>query len=96
MWDGSYNQWEPFFYCLKNGLNSSQFFITTHYQIVASMMRLTNIIFIKELTGEEYWSLFKQVAFFGQFFKDSDQMIKKLHAGPASYCKGIGKFLQYK
>lgn len=65
--------------CLKNSLYDSQILITARNQLVASMMRSTNLTFLKELIEEECWSLFKQVAFLGQFFKDRDQSIKKLH-----------------
>ena len=74
VWDGDYNEWEPFFLCLKNGLHGSKILVTTRNDSVARMMGSTNIIFIEQLTEEECWSLFKRLAFFGHSFEDCERL----------------------
>ncbi|XP_024039244.1 putative disease resistance protein RGA3 [Citrus clementina] len=88
VWDGSYNKWEPFFLCLKNGLQGSKILVTTRNESVARMMGSTNIIFIKQLAEEECWSLFKRLAFSSRSFEDCEKL-EPIGRKIACKCKGL-------
>ncbi|XP_024039286.1 disease resistance protein RGA2-like [Citrus clementina] len=88
VWDGDYNKWQPFFRCLKNGLNGSKILVTTRNESVARMMGSTDIISIKQLAEEECWSLFKQLAFFGRSFEDCEKL-EPIGRKIACKCKGL-------
>ncbi|GAY69103.1 hypothetical protein CUMW_269450 [Citrus unshiu] len=86
--DGDYNKWEPFFLSLKNGLHGSKILVTTRNESVARMMGSTNIIFIEQLTEEECWLLFKQLAFSGRSFEDCEKL-EPIGRKIAPKCKGL-------
>ncbi|KAK9214434.1 hypothetical protein WN944_006426 [Citrus x changshan-huyou] len=88
VWDGDYNKWEPFFHCLKHGLHGSKILVTTRNESVARMMGSTNIIFIEQLTEEECWLLFKQLAFSGRSFEDCEKL-EPIGRKIARKCKGL-------
>ncbi|KAH9751750.1 hypothetical protein KPL71_014418 [Citrus sinensis] len=88
VWDGDYNKWEPFFFCVKNGLHGSKILVTTRNESVARMMGSTNIIFIEQLTEEECWSLFKRLAFFDRSFEDYEKL-EPIGRKIAHKCKGL-------
>ncbi|KAH9685810.1 hypothetical protein KPL70_014107 [Citrus sinensis] len=88
VWDGDYNKWEPFFHCLKHGLHGSKILVTTRNESVARMMGSTNIIFIEQLTEEECWLLFKQLAFSSRSFEDCEKL-QPIGRKIARKCKGL-------
>ncbi|KAK9217852.1 hypothetical protein WN943_006482 [Citrus x changshan-huyou] len=88
VWDGNYNKWEPFFLCLKNGLQGSKILVTTRNELVARMMGSTNIIFIEQLAEEECWSLFKRLAFSSRSFEDCEKL-EPIGRKIARKCKGL-------
>ena len=88
VWDGNYNIWDQFFFCLKNGLPGSKIVVTTRNVSVARMMRSTNIISIKPLPEEEFWSLFERFAFFGHSSVDREKL-EPIARQIARKCKGL-------
>ncbi|XP_024039268.1 putative disease resistance protein RGA3 [Citrus clementina] len=88
VWDGDYNKWEPFFLCLKNGLQGSKILVTPRNELVARMMGSTNIIFIKQLAEEECWSLFKRLAFSSRSFEDCEKL-EPIGRKIALKCEGL-------
>ncbi|KAK9214443.1 hypothetical protein WN944_006435 [Citrus x changshan-huyou] len=90
VWDGDYKKWEPFFLSLKNGLPGSKIVVTTRDVSVARMMGSTesDIIFIKQLSEEECWSLLKQFAFFGRSFEDRENL-EPIGRKIARKCEGL-------
>ncbi|KAH9751756.1 hypothetical protein KPL71_014423 [Citrus sinensis] len=88
VWDGNYNIWAQFFFCLKNGLPGSKIVVTTRNVSVARMMRSTNIISIKPLPEDEFWSLFERFAFFGHSSVDREKL-EPIARQIARKCKGL-------
>ncbi|XP_024039256.1 putative disease resistance protein RGA3 [Citrus clementina] len=90
VWDGNYNIWDQFFFCLKNGLPGSKIVVTTRNESVARMMRTIelDIISIEQLAEEECWLLFKRLAFFGRSFKDCEKL-ELIGRKIARKCKGL-------
>ncbi|KAL9451700.1 hypothetical protein AB3S75_013301 [Citrus x aurantiifolia] len=88
VWDGDYIKWEPFYHCLKKGLHGSKILITTRNESIASMMRSTDVISIKELAEEECWALFKQLAFFGRSTEECEKL-EQIGQRIARKCKGL-------
>ncbi|KAH9751758.1 hypothetical protein KPL71_014425 [Citrus sinensis] len=90
VWDGNYNIWDQFFFCLKNGLPGSKIVVTTRNESVARMMRTIelDIISIEQLAEEECWLLFKRLAFFGRSFEDCEKL-EPIGRKIARKCKGL-------
>ncbi|KAH9718580.1 hypothetical protein KPL71_022276 [Citrus sinensis] len=102
MWTDDYSKWEPFHYCLKNGVRGSKILVTTRKETVARMMESIHVISIKELSEQECWSLFKRFAFFGRPHSDCEQL-EEIGKKITGRCKGlplaaktIGSLLRFK
>ncbi|KAH9716302.1 hypothetical protein KPL71_021416 [Citrus sinensis] len=76
--NGDYIKWEPFYRCLKKGLHGSKILITTRNESIASMMRSTDIISIKEL----------RLAFFGRSTEKCEKL-EQIGQRIARKCKGL-------
>ncbi|KAK2643587.1 hypothetical protein Ddye_025350 [Dipteronia dyeriana] len=88
MWTEDYNKWGPFYNSLKNGPRGSKILVTTRKVTVAHMMNSTDVMDIEELSKDESWSLFKQLAFSSR----SPQECEKLEAigrEIVGKCKGL-------
>ncbi|XP_024039271.1 disease resistance protein RGA2-like [Citrus clementina] len=88
VWDGNYDKWQPFFSCLTESDHGSKILVTTRNESVARMMRSTNIISIKPLPEEEFWSLFERFAFFGHSSVDCEKL-EPIARQIALKCKGL-------
>ncbi|KAL9448497.1 hypothetical protein AB3S75_015896 [Citrus x aurantiifolia] len=88
VWDGNYVKWEPFYHCLKNGLQGSKILVTTRKESVACMMGSLDIISIKELAEEECWLLFNRIAFHGRTIEECEKL-EQIGQQIASRCKGL-------
>ncbi|KAH9751819.1 hypothetical protein KPL71_014452 [Citrus sinensis] len=90
VWDGDSNKWDPFFFCLKNGLHGSKILVTTRNESIARMMGTTesDTISIEQLDEEECWLFFKQLAFFGRYFEDCEKL-EPIGRKIACKCKGL-------
>ncbi|KAH9751830.1 hypothetical protein KPL71_014457 [Citrus sinensis] len=90
VWDGDSNKWDPFFFCLKNGLHGSKILVTTRNESIARMMGTTesDTISIEQLAEEECWLFFKQLAFFGRCFEDCERL-EPIGRKIARKCKGL-------
>ncbi|KAK9217881.1 hypothetical protein WN943_006511 [Citrus x changshan-huyou] len=84
------NKWDPFFFCLKNGLHGSKILVTTRNESIARMMGTTesDTISIEQLAEEECWLFFKQLAFFGRCFEDCERL-EPIGRKIARKCKGL-------
>ncbi|KDO43461.1 hypothetical protein CISIN_1g043450mg, partial [Citrus sinensis] len=71
-----------------NGLPGSKIVVTTRNVSVARMMRSTNIISIKPLPEDEFWSLFERFAFFGHSSVDREKL-EPIARQIARKCKGL-------
>ncbi|XP_024039265.1 disease resistance protein RGA2-like [Citrus clementina] len=90
VWDGDSNKWDPFFFCLKNGLHGSKILVTTRNESIARMMGTTesDTISIEQLAEEECWLFSKQLAFFGRCFEDCERL-EPIGRKIARKCKGL-------
>ncbi|KAH9668926.1 hypothetical protein KPL70_021580 [Citrus sinensis] len=95
-------KWEPFRRCLINGHRESRILVTTRKETVARMMESTDVIFIKELSEQECWALFKRFACFGRSLSECEQL-EEIGKKIVGKCKGlplaaktIGSLLRFK
>ncbi|KDO51672.1 hypothetical protein CISIN_1g002044mg [Citrus sinensis] len=102
VWTDDYSKWEPFRRCLINGHRESRILVTTRKETVARMMESTDVIFIKELSEQECWALFKRFACFGRSLSECEQL-EEIGKKIVGKCKGlplaaktIGSLLRFK
>ncbi|XP_031275674.1 putative disease resistance protein RGA3 [Pistacia vera] len=102
VWSDDYKNWEPLYYCLRNGLHGSKILITTRKESVARMMESIDIIIVKELPDEECWLLFRRLAFSARSEEECEnleeigkQILKKCKGLPLA-AKTLGSLLRFK
>ncbi|KAL5789855.1 hypothetical protein ACOSQ2_004743 [Xanthoceras sorbifolium] len=88
VWTEDYKDWEPFHHCLKNGVYGSKGLVTTRKQTTALVLRSTDIISIEELSEEQCWPLFRQLAFFGRPDKECEEL-EHIGREIVRKCKGL-------
>ncbi|KAK3220039.1 hypothetical protein Dsin_014009 [Dipteronia sinensis] len=88
VWTEDSRDWEPFHNCLKKGIHGNKIVVTTRKQTTADMMESIDIISIEELSGEQCWSLFKWLAFFGRSNEECEKL-EKIGREIVSKCKGL-------
>ncbi|KAL5787449.1 hypothetical protein ACOSP7_004398 [Xanthoceras sorbifolium] len=88
VWTEDYKDWEPFHYCLNNGVHGSKILVTTRKQTTALLLGSIDIISIKELSEEQCWPLFRHLAFFGRPDKDCEEL-EQIGREIVSKCKGL-------
>ncbi|XP_044474265.1 putative disease resistance protein RGA3 [Mangifera indica] len=102
VWSEDSKNWEPLYDCLKKSLSGSKILITTRKESVVHMMGSTNTINVKELSDEECWLLFRQLAFFGlsqeecEKFEETGRQIVSKCKGLPLVAKTLGSLLRFK
>ncbi|XP_044496570.1 putative disease resistance protein RGA3 [Mangifera indica] len=102
VWSEDYDKWQQFYHCLKKGSRGSKVLITTRKDTVASIMGSIDLIIIKDLSEEECWLLFRQLAFFGRPPKECEKLeeigreiVAKFNGLPLA-AKTIGSLMRFK
>ncbi|KAJ7950979.1 Disease resistance protein [Quillaja saponaria] len=88
VWTEDYKKWEQLKKVLKYGIPGSRILVTTRKEEVARMLGTTKIVQLKELSAQNSWLLFSQVAFFGRGESES-RMLEDIGRKIASKCKGL-------
>ncbi|XP_059640478.1 putative disease resistance protein RGA3 [Cornus florida] len=86
VWTEDPKKWEPFRNSLTNGGRGSKILVTTRNERVAKMMESTDILPLRELSDQDCWFLFSQIAFFG---KSRDEKLEEIGRKIADKCKGL-------
>ncbi|KAJ9168113.1 hypothetical protein P3X46_019675 [Hevea brasiliensis] len=88
VWEENSAKWEQLKDCLSCGSPGSRILVTTRKEIVASAMGCIDIYEIGQLSVEDSWSLFSQIAFFG--WSDGERkQLEDIGRKIASKCKGL-------
>ncbi|KAF3450795.1 hypothetical protein FNV43_RR06884 [Rhamnella rubrinervis] len=103
VWTEDYQKWEPLKQTLKYGAVGSRILVTTRKKKVAMMMgEPEHMISLKELSEEDCWLLFSQVAFLGRD-EEERELLEGIGRQIASKCKGLplaaktlGSFMRFK
>ncbi|GLT78441.1 hypothetical protein SLA2020_499770 [Shorea laevis] len=88
VWTEQYGKWDRLKQSLSHGCPGSKILVTTRKENVAITMGCNTIFPMEQLSEEEGWSLFSQIAFFGRSnkdFEDLEEVGKKI----ARKCKGL-------
>ncbi|KAL0006453.1 hypothetical protein SO802_014014 [Lithocarpus litseifolius] len=89
VWTEDYAMWKPFRDALKNcGSQNSRILVTTRKEKVAKMMESANMIKLKELSKEDCWSMFSQIAFANKDPQQREQL-EDLGKKISKKCKGL-------
>lgn len=88
VWTQDHEKWEPLRISLKNGVPGSKILVTTRNERVAKMMGSSYTLKLGQLSKQDCWSLFSQIAYFDRSKQDREELEdigKKL----AAKCKGL-------
>ncbi|KAK3219945.1 hypothetical protein Dsin_013915 [Dipteronia sinensis] len=89
VWIEKDDKWGPLYNSLNNGLHSeSKVLITTRKEIVARMMKSTDVINIGVLSLDESWSLFTQLAFWDRSHEECEEL-ENIGREIVGKCKGL-------
>ncbi|XP_044482038.1 putative disease resistance protein RGA4 [Mangifera indica] len=88
VWTEDYKKWEPLYRCLMNGVHGSKILVTTRKESVAKKMGSIDIINVQGLSDDEYWLLFKRIAFFGRPFEECERL-EEIGKKISGKCKGL-------
>lgn len=88
VWTENYERLEPLVTSLSSGAPGSKVLVTTRNERVAQMMESSYLLRLGELTEEDCWSLFSQLAFSERSQKDCEEL-KDIGMRIASKCKGL-------
>ncbi|XP_044496007.1 putative disease resistance protein RGA3 [Mangifera indica] len=102
VWTENFQKWEPFYHCLRNGCRGSKILITTRKELVARMMNSHDIMNVGELSYEENWLLFRELALSERSLGEYENL-EEIGRKIVSKCKGlplatktIGSLLRFK
>ncbi|XP_022714536.1 uncharacterized protein LOC111274167 [Durio zibethinus] len=88
VWTEDCTKWEPLKHSLKCGSPGSKILITTRKENVACIMGSTTLFPLGQLSEEECWLLFSQMAFFGRTSEEC-KGLKDIGRKIANKCKGL-------
>ncbi|XP_021293996.1 putative disease resistance protein RGA3 [Herrania umbratica] len=88
VWTEDCTKWESLKHSLKCGSPGSKILITTRKENVANIMGSTTLFPLSQLSEEECWLLFSQVAFFGRSSEDC-KGLEDIGRKIANKCKGL-------
>ncbi|KAK3015841.1 hypothetical protein RJ639_005807 [Escallonia herrerae] len=102
VWTGNKSKWEPFFYALRSGASGSKILVTARNEMIAKMMSSAHTIQLGQLSRQDCWSLFSQIAFSGRS-KEEYEQLKDIGRKIADRCKGsliagkaVGRLMRFK
>ncbi|WRX26720.1 Leucine-rich repeat - like 10 [Theobroma cacao] len=88
VWTEDCTKWESLKHSLKCGSPGSKILITTRKENVANIMGSTTLFPLGQLSEEECWLLFSQVAFFGRTSEEC-KCLEGIGRKIANKCKGL-------
>ncbi|KAJ9190340.1 hypothetical protein P3X46_001556 [Hevea brasiliensis] len=88
VWEENSAKWIQLKDCLKCGSPGSRILVTTRKEIVASAIGCIDIHKIGQLSAEDSWFLFSQIAFFG-WSSGEREPLEHIGRKIASRCKGL-------
>ncbi|KAJ4717939.1 Disease resistance protein [Melia azedarach] len=88
VWTEDHKNWGQLKGSLMCGSQESRILVTTRKKNTANIMGTTNMIPLGILSGEDCWSLFKQVAFFGRTNEEC-QKLESIGRRIVWKCKGL-------
>ncbi|XP_034680294.1 putative disease resistance protein RGA4 isoform X2 [Vitis riparia] len=88
VWTENYELWEQVESSLKGGAPGSRILVTTRNENVSTMMRTTYKHPLGELSKEQCWSLFSNIAFYGRS-REKVEELKNIGRKIAEKCSGL-------
>src|SRR5262249_23470746 len=88
VWTEDYKKWEQLKKVLKYGASGSKILVTTRKEEVARMLGTTKLIQLEELSEQNCWLLFSQVAFFGRG-ENELKVLEDIGRKIVKRCKGL-------
>ncbi|PON47952.1 NB-ARC domain containing protein [Parasponia andersonii] len=88
VWTDDYLTWGPLEQTFKHCAAGSKIVMTTRNEEVAKMMGESHLICMEELSEEDCWLLFSEIAFFGKNQEEREDL-KRIGKEIASKCKGL-------
>ena len=88
VWTDDLQDWGPLENDLRSSAVGSRILVTTRKKEVAKMIGDRNMLCMKELSDEESWMLFREIAFFGKKV-DEKEDLKHIGEEIARRCKGL-------
>ncbi|XP_073133786.1 disease resistance protein RGA2-like [Henckelia pumila] len=88
VWTGEYRKWVQIFDSLRTGAAGSTILVTTRYEKVAKTMGSTYELLLGELSEEDSWFLFSEIAFFERS-KEECEELEDVGRELARKCKGL-------
>ncbi|XP_075523310.1 putative disease resistance protein RGA3 [Primulina tabacum] len=88
VWTGEYRKWEQIFNSLRTGAACSTILVTTRHEKVAKTMRSSYELLLGELSEEDSWCLFSEIAFFEKR-KEQREELEDVGRELARKCKGL-------
>ncbi|KAM7476101.1 hypothetical protein LguiB_023344 [Lonicera macranthoides] len=81
-------KWEPLLITLKSGAIGSKLLVTTRTERVSKMMETAYTLRLKQLSGQECWELFSQIAFSERSEEERGEL-EDIGRQIADKCKGL-------
>lgn len=88
VWMDDYGRWEPIISALSNGASGSKVLVTTRNTRVAKILESSYTLCLEDLSEEDCWSLFSQIAFFERSQKDCEEL-ENIGKRIAKKCNGL-------
>ncbi|GKV28596.1 hypothetical protein SLEP1_g37619 [Rubroshorea leprosula] len=88
VWTEQYERWGPLKDSLSSSSLGSKILVTTRKETVARTMGCTTLFPMGQLSEEEGWLLFSQIAFLGRSNEDSE-ILREIGKKIAGKCKGL-------
>ncbi|GKV42022.1 hypothetical protein SLEP1_g49480 [Rubroshorea leprosula] len=88
VWNEQYERWGLLKKSLSSGSVGSKILVTTRKETVARTMRCTTLFPVEQLSEEESWLLFCQIAFLGRSNEDRENL-REIGRKIARKCKGL-------
>ncbi|GLT28409.1 hypothetical protein SLA2020_033480 [Shorea laevis] len=88
VWTEQYEKWDQLKLLLSYGSQESKIIVTTRNENVARTMGCSILFTLGQLSEEEGWSLFSQIAFFGRS-NDDCRNLEEIGRKIANKCKGL-------
>ncbi|GKV30499.1 hypothetical protein SLEP1_g39304 [Rubroshorea leprosula] len=88
VWTEQYGKWDQLKLLLSYGSQESKILVTTRKENVARTMGCSILFTLGQLSKEEGWSLFSQIAFFGRS-NDDCRNLEEIGRKIANKCKGL-------
>ncbi|KAL5714836.1 hypothetical protein ACHQM5_016743 [Ranunculus cassubicifolius] len=88
VWTDDFSVWNPLKLSLSHGAQGSKIIVTTRNEGVAKMMGSTYIHRLRQLSDDDCWFLFRQIAFWGRSQEEIERL-EEIGMEISKKCKGV-------